>query len=351
MLPQVSARWMAEILERPIPEEHQAACDRCVMQLSSGDEAERGATYFTEGKCCTYQPQLHAFLVGGILIDPDRELTAARETLHALIDGGAGASPLGVLGARSYWHLYNTAVGFGVSKRLRCPFFDVASGSCSIWRHREATCATWFCKHDRGALGEAFWSAARRLLQLLESSVSRWCALELDVGDEALGALSELESQALDAEDLDGRANPQRRARIWGRWAGREDDYYAECARRVEKLTVREVLAIGGVEARLRARVIEQRLAALSHEFPVAPLRVGRFEVVVVAHGDVVRTRGYRAFDPLDVPAALLPALARFDGRPTAEVVEEIAKRDGLDLSETLLRTLLDFGVLVAEGG
>ena len=56
-----------------------------------------------------------------------------------------------------------------------------------------------------------------------------------------------------------------------------------------------------------------------------------------------------RAVDQLG--GVVLPALARFDGRPTAEVVEEIRARDGLELSPELLRLLADFEVLVPAPG
>jgi Fe-S-cluster containining protein len=352
MLPPLYAGWMDELLGAPIPEEREAACETCVMRQPAGAPPEPGAVYFTEGKCCTYQPQLHCFLMGRILADGAADLVVARAAVERLLDARAGVTPLGIMGPRSYWALYDYGTGFGRSSRLRCPLFDVSTGRCGVWRHRESTCATWFCKHDRGAVGEAFWTALHQLLMQLERSLARWCMVELAVGTEALAAASarELSAGPPDTEDLDGGASAERYRRAWGRWLGREREYYRECAGRVDGLAWPEVLALGGAEARALAEVARRRFEELrSHELPGSPLRIGRFEVASVASG-FARLRSYRDFDPVDVPLPLLAALPRFDGRPTEQVAREIAERDGVEIPTPVLRTLADFKVLVPEG-
>ncbi len=46
--------------------------------------------------------------------------------------------------------------------------------------------------------------------------------------------------------------------------------------------------------------------------------------------------------------AELVPALAVFDGRPTATVRAEVSRTHGLELDASLLRQLLDFEILGA---
>jgi hypothetical protein len=58
------------------------------------------------------------------------------------------------------------------------------------------------------------------------------------------------------------------------------------------------------------------------------------------------RLRGYSPYDPVDVPSALLPALAAFDGRPTAAVRAEVTRAHGIALDAPLLRQLCDFEIL-----
>jgi hypothetical protein len=350
MLPALCSNWIGEVLGAPVPEEREAACDRCVMRPPAGTPPVQGGVYFTEGKCCTYHPRLHSFLVGGVLSDPRPGSSHARAVLDRLILTRGGVSPLGVLGTRSYRKLYDMSVGFGRSTRLRCPFFEEHSGGCGIWRHRESTCATWYCKHDRGAVGEAFWAAARDLLQHLELSISQWCALELNTSSETLAASLAEEATDPDPEDLDGSMSQACYHELWGTWSGREHEYYRACARLVDGLAWPDVYALGGATARVLTRLVRVRFQALcSREAPAPRLRVGRHEVVSIEDGSA-RIHTYRRYDPLDVPVSLLAALARFDGRPTPEVVQQIADCDGLAISESLLATLTDFEVLVAEG-
>ncbi len=61
---------------------------------------------------------------------------------------------------------------FGRTDRLRCPFLD--DGGCGIWIYRNATCATWFCRHGDGVGGAAMWDAATELLRFAEAGVAVW---------------------------------------------------------------------------------------------------------------------------------------------------------------------------------
>jgi hypothetical protein len=305
--------------------------------------------YFTESKCCTYSPLVHAFLAGRLLADRAEDVARARAELERQIDARSGITPRGVLGPRWYWSLYSRAT-FGRSERLRCPYFESERGRCGMWRHRESVCATWFCKFERGALGDAFWSAAADLLRHLEEVLTLHCALELDVGSDALALLARKEEREADADDLDGRVPDERHAAAWGRWLGREREYYRACARITEALSPLDVERLAGAQGRVLTTIARQRLEAFSAEPGEGrPLRLGAYHVVAVQDG-FTRVRTYRSFDPLDVPLGLLAALPRFDGRPTPEVVEEIAAQHGIAVSPQLLRTLTDFEVIVPVG-
>lgn len=343
-LPPLSARWAAALLEAPLLDEPMATCDRCVMQRPIGVAPEAGDVWFGAGKCCTYQPVLHNFLAGRILLDPG--LPRAHAHLEAAMAAGAGVSPLGVTGRRSYWLLYDAggAATFGRADALRCPLFEADTGRCGVWRHREATCATWFCKHARGAAGQSFWIALRNALQAAEVAVARALCLELGVDPEALAALVGA-ARSVGVEDVDGAADPEARRCRWKGWAGREREFFEACARRAEALSAEEVMAMGGAELALWRAVLRARSAALGAPLDGARLRLGAFEVAR-AGPDGIRVRTYSTYDPLDVPPALLSALARFDGRPTPEVIAEIAAEDRIQIDAGLLATLVDFGVL-----
>ena len=304
-----------------------------------------GRVWFGRSKCCTYHPQLHNFLAGAVLADADPALARARARLEAALAARTGVSPLGVLGPRSYWVLYEaTPEAFGRGEELRCPFYDEASGGCGIWRLRESTCATWFCKHDRGAVGEGFWAAARRLLQALERAVARHCLVELDLGSDALAAVL-AESPA--GPELGAPADEAAIARAWGPWRGRARELFLVCARIARGLSPAAVLAAGGADARLRAEILRARFRELGDEGPpTGPLRAGSLEVVDTDPPACVLV-GYRRLDPVEVPQALAAALLRFDGRPTEVVAEEIRRELGIVLDGPTLRTLADFRLLV----
>lgn len=354
-LPPLYAAWMEQLLAGPIPPETGATCSDCVM-LAKERSPSTGSTHFFHPrvKCCTYLPALPNFLVGRILADTDPPGAAGRATVEARLRAGVAVTPLGLGRFAPYDLLYRHSVSaFGQSQRLRCPhYLEDAGGRCGIWRHRAGVCATWFCKHVRGAVGLRFWQALQQLLAAVETSLARWCVLELGVGSTALarlfpavpGGRHHLELQG---EQLDHVVNPAEYRALWGEWVGQEEAFFAACASRVQPLTWPEVIAIGGPELQLFARLThEAHQRLLSDEIP-GRLQVGSFEIVQMG-ADACRVSSYSPFDALDVSKPLLAVLPYFDGRPTEEVRQAILEQEGKSLDDALIRHLVDFRVLVA---
>jgi Fe-S-cluster containining protein len=182
-LPPLFAAWVAELLKGPIPKESRATCDDCAM-CAHGEEQDGPQTdYFDpDVKCCSYVPVLHNFLVGRILLDDDPATVAGRSTVEKRIKEAVAVTPLGLGQAPVFSLLYeNSNLAFGRSRNLRCPHYLEETGRCGIWRHRESTCATFFCRHVRGSVGYAFWQKSlHQLLMAVESDLARWSVLELD---------------------------------------------------------------------------------------------------------------------------------------------------------------------------
>ena len=342
-LPALYARWIAEA-SIDLPAEPLATCDACVMLAAP--EAPVSAVFFDEvTKCCTYQPALPSFLVGQVLSDPTE--TRSRDLLLQRIAAREGVTPLGVDTPEPLRGAYEAVIRdgrFGRAPELACPHL-LPGAACGIWRHRNATCATWFCKHDRAGTGARFWRRLRDLLALAEARLARWCVLEVGIGDVALASLMGITDAAGDRVK-EPRADPDRAYRDrWGSWAGREATFYEECAARVEALSWSDVLRIAGSDADLGLRLVRHTRGALDQAAQAAQgtaLRMG--DVELDASGRVVR--GYSEYDPLVLPEALVTALPLFDGRPTVEVLAELSAR-GLELDEALLGALVDFEVLV----
>jgi hypothetical protein len=347
-LPPLFGRWVADALPGPLPPERVATCDHCVMLPPAGAAASE--QYFDPAvKCCTFTPKLPSFLVGSILADTDPALAPGRERIRERIERRVAVTPLGVYPPKQFTLLYKPGTGsFGRSLALRCPYYAEASGGCTIWRHRNSVCSTWFCKHERGQTSARFWNALSLLLGAAELTLLRHCLLELDIGADALRLLfphphETEETSALD--DLDGRVDEARYRALWGRWLGREEELYVAAASLVAPLAWRDVVRIGGTEVEIRARIAEDAFARLAAEGVPERLHVASLRLTQMGR-EAAQAVTYNRFDPIELPHELLAVLPLFDGSPTPEVLAKIEAEHGLVLEEDLVRKLVDFGVL-----
>lgn len=355
-LPPLYERWVTGFLGSAVPAEPEADCANCVMVPGRDGGRDPGRRYFDPTtRCCTYLPELPNFLVGAIIADPDPSMAAGRRSVEARLDRGVAVTPLGLGKPAPYTLLYDHGTdGFGTSRALRCPH-HLDDGSCGIWPHRMSVCATWFCKHSRGAVGQRFWRALQALLSAVERELAIWCLLELDVGAESLAALLPPPNPAarrleIDRFELDARPDPERYAALWGEWKGRERDLFVECGHRVARLEWPQVLSIAGAGLRARTRLVSSAFDELLSPTVPERLRAGDYRVAQAAPGWSLLT-SYSGFDPLRLPSALMEALPCFDGRPVDEVLRSIERRKRLRLGRDLVQRLVDFRRLVPQPG
>ena len=351
------SRWMDELLGAPIPRETKATCDDCCMCAKPGEVTGCDDRYFAPDiKCCSIVPELSNFLVGGILSssDLDDDARQGRDSILRRIAEAPVVTPLGLGQSPLFKLVYENQDAFGRSPTLRCPHYVQDSGRCGIWRHRGAVCVAWFCKHTRGAVSHAFWrDGLERLLEIIERNLAAWCISELDIGIDALldlyGATSDARPPALTPAQLEDRPDRDRQRRLWGKWSGREQEFYIQCARLVEPLSWNKVIEICGSQARIQADLTRNAYEKLvSVEIPPA-LKVGSFQLVQITSG-TSRVRSYSELDPLDVPAAVMETLGYFDGRPTQQALQAIAADKAIQLDPSLVRKLCDFQLLVPAG-
>lgn len=346
---------MGEVLSGRIPEETDATCDNCAMcTRNSQPHSSEELFYNPETKCCTYIPTLPNFIVGGILGDGDAGFAAGRVTVEARLRAGIAVTPLG-LGMPPTFGLLYSRTGpqtFGLSKTLRCPHYLVEEGGrCGVWKHRAAVCATWYCKYVRGAVSAKFWKLLHQLLSTVEESLSRWCIYELDVGVEALGLLFPIQSfpdqnRQLDGLALDGKFDRTTYAMAWGKWLGHEQEFYREAARLVKGLHWRDIIAIGGSELKICEQLVRDAYGKLtSNELPPF-LKVGTMNVLQMGH-DSFRVTTYSPIDPIEVRKSVMAVLPYFDGGPISKSTADIEEREGVKLSQRLVRKLVDFEILI----
>jgi hypothetical protein len=332
-LPPLYARWLEELHGAPPPEEPRATCSSCPMTRELLQEHR----FTTQTKCCTFFPEMTSFGVGGVLLDEHPGMAEGKKRLLARIAAGQQVTPLGVTRPGIFLRLYGRGETFGIQPALRCPFYIEEGGLCGVWRHRESTCATWFCKHERGVLGFQFWTAQRRLLKAVEKGLSTVVAIDLGIERDALDLLL-TSTDTIDKEQEPGLYNG-----IWGDWLGRETAYYAECARRVAAMSWADVVARaeGELEGKIHeAREVWTQLA----EAPPLPELV-RIRALRTAGGDGKRVllKTYSGFDPIELAAETVTALGAIDGRSVATIVEEQAAA-GVD--RALLVKLWEFGLI-----
>lgn len=349
-LPPLYASWIDALLDGPLPDETDATCGACPMLPKPG-EAPAAGHFDPRTKCCTYLPALPNYLVGRILADDDPDFAEGRQTLVQRLRAGAEVSPLGIGRPRPHVTLYEAAPeAFGHARSLRCPhYLDRDGGRCGLWRHRNAICATWYCKHVRGAVGMQLWRSVHRLLYACERALSTWLVLELDPGPEALDRLFPVHPGAggeppILGHELDGLRGPDYRV-VWGRFAERELEFYRACAERVAGLSWPDVLARSGPEVRAAAHLL--RLAYDAHRSKALPeaVKLGPF-LVMSSDADLMRVQSYSPYDLLELPRALADVLHRFDGRPLADVLETMETGDNVSLDGELVRRLLDYQIL-----
>lgn len=342
-MPDLHAAWLGALLDGEIPTETVATCDRCVMATT-----ESSAAFRPDTKCCTFVPELHNFQVGAILADPSADQTG----LRARLARKTAITPLGVGRPRSYLLVYDDGGSslFGRSREMRCPhYLDEGGGRCGIWRHRESTCATFFCKFNRARTGATFWRSAQRVLAMIERELAWRCVAELGLDIGALEALlvdREIASRdrAVEASDLDGGESPRHRA-LWGEWYGREVELYRACAAHASRVSPAEAISLTGPRGRAAVAVARVHHAALLSGALPERLVVGSFRILSLGP-ERCTLSAHSERDPLEVPTMMLDVLWSFDGRPTDTVIAELATRD-LEVEPALIGRLVDFGVLI----
>lgn len=342
-LPALYAPWLRRIVGGPIPAETKATCDRCAMLAPP--EGGMDVVYFhPDTKCCTFRPSLPNFLAGRILSESDRAMEESRKVVEARIARRVAIKPNRISSGAVFTVMYEAAgpSAFGRAPALRCNYLSV-SGECGVWKHRPGVCATWYCKHVRGAVGHRFWKLADQLLRAVEGDLALWCMGQLQVG---FGEVDEPASPLKPAaSELDGKMDWAAYRRLWGDWAGREAEFYRACARLVENLTWEQVEEKCGPRAGILAALLRDAYTHLQSS--AIPERLRIKEVRLTAFdGKRYRVVGAGGFDVLLMPERLALVLRYFDGRPTEDALTAILSEQKIRLDSSLVRKLVDFEIL-----
>ncbi|HVS12952.1 MAG TPA: hypothetical protein VMV46_03435 [Thermoanaerobaculia bacterium] len=351
LLPEGIRPWIPGELRRPKAPERYTTCDDCAMLVPGADPDAGDAVFRPDTKCCTYHPWLPNFLVGGLLVDPEPALAAGRSRVLAKIEARVGVTPVGIRALPLSEHLYKIGHGvFGRSETLRCPYFAQDTGGCTVWRYREAACATWFCKYAEGEDGHRLWRAVRAFLEELEGALVIHALLELGFEGDRVNAWLPGRSQ-LGSREVDRRAPAAREYdEMWGPWVGREGELYGRCLEVVRQVDGEQARAMTGARGRLRLDAIRRLGDRIDRGEVPERLRLNP-DLGYSPDGDgraLLTT--YSPYDPARISQGLFAALHEFDGRRSnQEAQSAIEARHGFRLSPSLVLRLHRQRILVAS--
>ena len=343
-VPEHVASWLPTLSEA-LPDETRATCSNCAMCPSESEAPLASAWFDPSLKCCAHVPNLPNFLVGRILRDEGEGATSVRGRIAT----GSGVTPLGVMRPQHIdLVMRKTQDRAGRAKSLRCPHFVEASGACGIWKHRNAVCTTFFCRHTRGMRGLRGWHALRALLEAVERDLAVHCASTVGIPAPVLATLvtPKVEADPLRSEDLDGLGDTPSRRALWGEHYERQEAFYLQCAEIVDAMTWEDVRRVAGPQVSVLEDNARREIASLASEAIPGRLQLGAMQVRGIgAQGTNVVT--YSPLDPIVLPTALMSILHYFDGSTWADIEARIAAERGLELEPSLMRALLDWGIVV----
>lgn len=349
-LPDIYRPFLPEVFERPIAEERHATCANCTMCPPPVPDFPAEAYFNPSTKCCTFHPALPNYSVGGLLADQTDAGSEGRRRVLGKIEAGVGVTPAGILPpARVLLLQRHGKGGFGRAERLVCPYLDRDRGACTVWAHREAECATWFCKHNQGFDGRAFWRQLRDYLVSVHVTLSTWIMRELGIDPDRIAEGFGPRLDALDVRDLDDQ--PPSRAeyrRMWGEWNGRETEFYGRAFEMVRGLDRNRFASLVGIEHSVAVDRLARRYDAITQpSLPPRLLRNPTLRVDRAADGSYVLTAG-DAGEATRLRPEVYQLLDLFDGqRATEEVRSSVKARTGVGVGDSFIAALYHHRILV----
>lgn len=351
-LPEVYGPLLPAFFDHEAPREEKATCGSCAMCAPAGVTTTQEMAHFRpDAKCCTFHPLLPNYLVGAILADERADMQEGRRRIREKIAAGIGVTPGWLAPPRKVDLLLKVSRqnAFGRSLTLLCPYFERAEHTCTIWRHRESVCTTFYCKHTNGADGHAFWTALRSYGVWLESALSAYSAGKVMPGHVEPKPLS----GDMTLEELEDRPPPEgARAAAWKEWRGREEEFYVRCFEVVRGLSREgfEELSSGEEASNRLRKLAAAREAMLSPKLPERLVPNPEMTSDETATGVLVVT--YSRYEPLMLTPDLFAVVRAFgEGGTVAEVRERLLREHDVEVPDALLVGLYQFRVLVPPAG
>jgi len=355
-LPTVYSHFLPDLFSAEQVNETVATCDDCAMCESPthGEQEVRRYSNFPNlfqqtGKCCTYFPVVPNYLVGGVFSDASPEMAEGQRRMRERILGRRGATPLVVSGSPSQRLLYMKRdwLVYGDPDAVICPYYARDTGMCTIWRYREATCSTYYCKHDEGIDGQKYWKALQEFLDMIEVELAAYALWKVSPAlYRAQPPRRSVDNVPISATEISGRPmGDDEYGALWGEWVGREAELYRACYEAVRALTPEAFQGVIGSAGQVYTQMISD-----AYQKVVKPLQLPEvltFNPGVVAqfrNGEVVLS-GYNLSTAVPMPTKAFWVLrAELNGLKPLEAVR--SRLNEANITDEMLRTLVRLDVL-----
>lgn len=243
VLPHVYQHFLHKsILNRDVTET-KATCENC---LRSRDH-RFPYLYKPDLKCCTFQPFLPNYAIGGIL---KNNLKGAAVIRKQIVQKNFSL-PLGVFPVPEYQYRFQNKkkTDFGNRVDLLCPYFDLEFKKCSIWEFRCVVCTTFYCRSDKGKSGQQFWSNLNDYLSYLEMALAEECLVQKDFSPRDISdQLKYLNMSSWEKNEKKQRVLDAKDWKIFWNGYSSPEEFYVACYNYVENLQLKDVKAILGLQ-------------------------------------------------------------------------------------------------------
>jgi len=340
------------LFQQQIPPEPFSDCFNCPMIAEKGEDPglDLNRPFGYETKCCTITPRIPNYMVGGILSDPDPSLIEGKQRIMRKIQSREGIIPNGVYPTKEYndYFIANSPIEFGRSKSLLCPYFIQDKYSCTIWNYREVICSFWYCKHIAARCGSDFWSSMVDYIKFIQDLFIEIAAKEC--GLYLVDLYGEGNYVNFQNED-DPQKTQNQYSEIWGKWLGKEEEYYKKCFEIVSNLPstqIKEKLAIAqGLE-----KIVEHRLNDFVYlpEFLIAnrnSLKEGNKDFYQIELSSYIKSTDKSIAWSFQIPRF---AIDYFDGQTqTKEVIRMLDEKHFINLELEILIALYRHDILLEQ--
>lgn len=306
----------SDLLNLKIPEESIATCDDCTLNKS--DQSP-----YKNVKCCTYFPSLPNYHIGGILCNSNSDLLNGLKTIGDQIERKIGVTPYGIFPPKKYSSKKTTLDNqdfWSRSKQdleeLACPY--LSEGKCTIWDFREHLCTTFFCSSIGGLSGIKFWKSVNQYLKYVEEKLGHYSIQKIEGLEKNIKSDPSV-SMNSNLEDDSRVGNLKNYRKTWGKWFGREKEFYIRCYEEIEKLDTSTFNLITGSQGNiLKNAIYETYEPYMQNIIPNLMIINPEIEILSVGDGKVMFVLNKAS---VEIPSVILPLIRGFDGkRKTVEL-------------------------------